>query len=500
MRRHFVLRGTHTGMTILERTLRLVDGEQARQSRALRRLPAAVLAVDVATLAVVFVLAASGREHMPFLRHTSHIHERLDLLATLIVVGWIATIAAMGGYRRELLGSGTDEFKRVLHASLFAAGLVGVGCYLVKFQLSRGFFVLLFLIGLPLLVLGRYVVRKFLHSARRRGRLQVRVLVSGTPEHVDEVTLVLRRESWLGYNVVGAVTPADHLAEETAIGVPIFGDASAVTTIARSAKADIIFFASGSLGSAQEMREKVWELEEHGINVVIAPSLDDISGERVTIRPVGGLPLIHVDHPTWSDAANLGKRTFDVVGSALLIALFAPLFLFAAAQIWLHDRGPVLFKHHRVGRQGERFECLKFRTMVTDAETVVERLQQETDQSALLFKMKDDPRITRPGRWLRRFSVDELPQLLNVFRGDMSLVGPRPQVQREVDLYEGGMSRRLLVRPGMTGLWQVSGRNDLTPEEAMRLDLFYVDNWSMLQDLSILGRTAGAVVGSRGAY
>ncbi|WP_344341642.1 sugar transferase, partial [Streptomyces rhizosphaericus] len=193
-------------------------------------------------------------------------------------------------------------------------------------------------------------------------------------------------------------------------------------------------------------------------------------------------------------------RLFDVLGSLGLILAFSPLLVFVALRIRLHDGGPLLFSHPRIGRHGEEFSCLKFRTMVPDADRLIADMQTESGASALLFKVKGDPRITRPGRWLRRFSVDEVPQLFNVLRGDMSLVGPRPQVAKEVALYDHAMSRRLHVRPGMTGLWQVSGRSDLTLEEAVRLDLYYVDNWSMLQDVSILARTARAVLGSRGAY
>lgn len=483
--------------TMMERTRRLVGSEP---SRTLRYLPFAVLLVDVAMATSVGALAVVGRERLTVFEPASGIQEMLGMAGPLMVVGWIVTIAIAGGYRKDVLGSGTDEYKRVFNATLVTAGLVGVGCYLAKFPLSRGFFVLAFVLGLPLLILGRWAMRKVLHRIRRRGYLQARVLVSGTPDHIDDVARVLRRESWLGYQVIGAVTRGDRMIEETAAGVPILGVKEDATAVARDARADIIFFAGGSLASGQDMREKVWELEEYGINAVIAPSLTDVSNERIKVRPVGGLPLIHIDHPTWSDASRLGKRLFDLVGSALLIVVLSPLLALAALRVWAHDRGPVLFKHHRVGRHGEPFECLKFRTMVVDAERLVTRLQQETAQSALLFKLKDDPRITKPGRWLRRFSIDELPQLFNVLRGDMSLVGPRPQVQREVELYQGGMSRRLLVRPGMTGLWQVSGRNDLSQDEAVRLDLFYVDNWSMLQDLAILCRTVGAVFSSRGAY
>ena len=209
---------------------------------------------------------------------------------------------------------------------------------------------------------------------------------------------------------------------------------------------------------------------------------------------------MHIEPPTWTDASQWGKRSFDFVGSIALLVVFAPLFLIASLQVKLHDRGPVFFRQTRIGKDGHEFNCFKFRTMVQNAEAMVTDLQAQQGKSALLFKMKDDPRVTPPGRWMRRLSVDELPQLLNVFLGHMSLIGPRPQVAREVATYDGAMNRRLHVRPGMTGLWQVSGRNDLTTDEAIRLDLYYVDNWSMLQDLSILAKTLGAVLSSRGAY
>jgi exopolysaccharide biosynthesis polyprenyl glycosylphosphotransferase len=215
---------------------------------------------------------------------------------------------------------------------------------------------------------------------------------------------------------------------------------------------------------------------------------------------VGGLPLLHVDRPRSQEALRWAKRTFDIVGSAAILALAAPLMLWTAWKIKRHDGGPVLFRQTRVGADGSYFTCLKFRSMVIDAERILANLHDEIGYDGGLFKMKQDPRITKPGQWIRRFSLDELPQLLNVLRGDMSLVGPRPPLPLEVDRYTLTQSRRLRVRPGMTGLWQVSGRSDLSWDEAVRLDLYYVDNWSMIQDLLILGRTAGAVLSSRGAY
>lgn len=201
----------------------------------------------------------------------------------------------------------------------------------------------------------------------------------------------------------------------------------------------------------------------------------------------------------WS-THRAAKRTFDVVGALALIVLFSPVLLMAAIRISVHDRGPVLFRQPRVGRDGELFDCLKLRSMVVGAEAMLPELHALSGHTGGLFKLPDDPRITRPGRWLRRFSLDELPQLVNVVRGEMSLVGPRPPLPTEVAAYTVEMQRRLRVRPGMTGLWQVSGRSDLSWDEAIRLDLFYVDNWSLLQDLSILARTFRAVFGRRGAY
>ncbi|GAA1520081.1 sugar transferase [Nocardioides humi] len=487
-------------MTVTDRTRRAV-GTPPRARHTLAVFTWCVFALDVAIIALVGTLALLGRERLSIFTRHSSVHEQLGVVGPLSIAAWLLVTALMGGYRRDLLGSGAEEFKRVFQACIVTAGLVGVGCYLAKYQLARGFFVLAFTLGPILLLAGRWYARRLLHALRQRGRLQVRVLVAGSPEGVDEMTAALRRESWLGYSVIGSVLPSDRdVAEETRGGIPVLGTIDHLTSVADEQRADLVVFASGSIPDPTHMKESIWALEDQNVDVALAPHLDDISHERIRIRPVGGVPLIQVDSPTWADAGTLGKRSFDVIGALLLLVLLVPILLVATAAIWLHDRGPILFRHGRVGRNGEPFECLKLRTMRVDAERMIGRLQEQTGRNALLFKMKDDPRVTRPGRWLRRFSIDELPQLVNVLRGEMSLVGPRPQVDREVALYDGPMSRRLLVRPGMTGLWQVSGRNNLDAGEAMRLDLYYVDNWSMLQDLNILVRTLRAVVSSDGAY
>jgi exopolysaccharide biosynthesis polyprenyl glycosylphosphotransferase len=223
----------------------------------------------------------------------------------------------------------------------------------------------------------------------------------------------------------------------------------------------------------------------------------------VHTQPVAGLPLIHVERPTYSGPTRVVKSAFDMVGAVLLLILFSPFMLAIAAVVKLDSPGPVFFRQERVGVDGTRFRMAKFRTMRVDAEAMLDELRraQETDAgNEVLFKIKNDPRITRVGRFLRRYSLDEIPQLFNVVSGEMSLVGPRPPLAAEVAQYQNEVHRRLLVRPGMTGLWQVSGRSDLSWEETVRLDLSYVENWSITGDLMILFKTAKAVLSSSGAY
>lgn len=473
------------------------------RTRAAHRAPSPAvlaLAVDLLVIGAAGAAGLVGRSSLAFFEPGRGLEASLRTGGPVIVAVVLAAIAALGGYDRDRLGPGTDQFKCVLNAGFVAAAVTGIGCYLLQFELSRGFFMLAFGIGVPGLLLGRFALRTAVFAVRRRGHWRQTVLVSGTPAHVDELAGVLRRETWLGYEVLGALVPATATGPETSGGVPVVGRSEDAVEAVERLQPDVLLLADGAAGSCTVLRRVVWALEGSHTDVVVAPSVADVSRERVKMRPVGGLPLIHIDKPRTIRASRSAKRLFDLVGAVLLIVAFLPVLAVAAVSVWAHDRGPVLFSHVRVGRDGRSFRCLKFRTMVPDADRLLAELRDATGSSALLFKLKDDPRVTRPGGWLRRFSLDELPQLFNVVRGEMSLVGPRPQVPDEVALYDDGMQRRLLVRPGMTGLWQVSGRSDLSSEEAVRLDLFYVDNWSMLQDLSILARTAGAVLGRRGAY
>ena len=478
------------------------------QSRALRALPLTALLLDLLLVTVTVVVAAYMRSQVAFDNASSPglsaapgtpLARGLAIAAVPLVVGWIALIALRGGYDQGVFGAGADEYKSVVNASLLTAALLGIGCYLSRLQLSRGFFVLAFVIGPLLLACGRFTLRRSLHRARRRGALAQRTVIVGSGEHVDAVNSVLSRESWLGYDVLGALVPSGSAAT-TEGGVDILGDVEEAAVLVRAYDADVVFVVGGAYDHPLAMRNLVWDLESDNVRVVMAPGVTDVSSERIRVRPVAGLPLLHLDRPRSQDALRWAKRTFDILGSLAALIVLSPLMLWAAWKIKRFDGGPVLFRQVRVGRDGDYFTCLKFRSMVVDAERVLADLHHQVGYEQGLFKMQRDPRITKPGQWIRRYSIDELPQLINVLRGDMSLVGPRPPLPLEVDRYTLMQARRLRVRPGMTGLWQVSGRSDLSWTESIRLDLYYVDNWSMIQDVVILARTVGAVLGSRGAY
>jgi exopolysaccharide biosynthesis polyprenyl glycosylphosphotransferase len=468
--------------------------------RALPALPLTALALDIVLVSATIFFAAFGRNHLVLFGSAAAVNESAALVGLPLAMAWIVVIALRGGYDRGVFGAGADEYKTVVGSSLVAAAFLGIGCYLLAFDLSRGFYLFTFLIGPPLLAAGRWALRRWLHQARRLGSFGMRTVIVGSGDHVDAVASVFERESWLGYDVLGALTPVHESGMATDGGVPVIGRVTEAAALARAYDADVVFVVGGAFDNPGDMRNLVWDLESDNVQVIMAPGVTDVSSERIRVRPVAGLPLLHLDRPRSQDALRWAKRTFDIVGSALLLALASPLMLWTAWQVKRHDGGPVLFRQTRVGRDGSYFTCLKFRSMVVDAEAVLADLHAAAGHDEGLFKMQRDPRITRPGQWIRRFSIDELPQLINVLRGDMSLIGPRPPLPTEVDRYTLTQSRRLRVRPGLTGLWQVSGRSDLSWTESIRLDLYYVDNWSMIQDILILVRTVGAVLSSRGAY
>jgi exopolysaccharide biosynthesis polyprenyl glycosylphosphotransferase len=484
-------------MTLLDSAVRRMA---LQPSHSAHLIPLVAAIGDFFLLAVATVVAMIGRQELTFFDPRTDITGFVSAAAGPLLVGWLAMLLTVGAYARDIFGASTDEYKLVIKASVLSAALVGIGCYLTGFPLSRGFFLLVFTLGTPMLLLWRLAFRRSIQHTRRHGHLRQGVIIAGNPSHVDDVAAVLRRESWLGYTVLGALTTPGTPLVETPAGIPVLGSTTDAVAAIDGVSADIIIFADGAFASSHELRRAMWDLESHSVQAIVVPSLTDVSSERLKVRPVAGLPLVHLEAPRTLHASHWAKRAFDIVGSLAILVLSAPITLGTAIAVKFHDGGPVLFRQTRIGRDGRPFSCLKFRSMVVNAEQLRSDLMVNHERSAVLFKMANDPRVTRPGKWIRRLSLDELPQLINVLRGQMSLVGPRPPLPHEAASYGSDMSRRLRVRPGMTGLWQVSGRSDLNWDDTVRLDLYYVDNWSMVQDLAILIRTLSAVLSSRGAY
>ena len=412
---------------------------------------------------------------------------------------WAGSVALAGGYEARFIGVGPDEFRRVMNAAATLTGCVAVASYALKADFARGYV----LIAMPCVAVfdlaARYAFRKRLHRRRSYGACMQRVVAVGHPQAVTDLVATLRRDKFNGLHVVAACL-AGRVGLKEIAGVPVLGGLGSVSTAVDQFGADTVAVLACPEMNGVRLRELAWELEETGTDLCVAPALMDVAGPRTTIRPVAGLPLLHVDHPELAGGKQVIKAVFDRTAAALVLILLAPLFAAIAVIIRLDERGPVFFRQTRIGLDGQPFRLYKFRTMVVDAEQRKAELEALNEGAGVLFKMRRDPRVTKAGVWLRRWSLDELPQLLNVLIGDMSLVGPRPALPKEVARYGDHMRRRLVVKPGITGLWQVSGRSGLAWEEAFRLDLRYVDNWSLALDLQILWKTWSAVFSRSGAY
>ena len=482
-----------------------VTGPLVSANQRLRQFMGAVLVADLGVIAFAIWLACQIRGHWGVWGEgvgESDLPHLCLSYGPWIGLGWLGWLAVRGGYSRKVFSAGGDEFSRAFTASLLAAGTVAMVCYLTKFDLSRGFVSLSFLIGTPLLLSERFVARKLLHATRRNGRMQHRVVVLGDPAQIVDITEILRRERYVGYTVVGACTsvlgPSAMLGEPIS-PIPVVGGPDDIREVALRMQVDAVLVVGGQSIGASDVRRTAWALEGTDVDLIVVPSLTDIAGPRVHVRPVAGLPLLHIEPPQADEAVRWGKRAFDIVCAAGLLFAGLPIWFIVALAIKLDDGGPVLFRQRRVGLHGTVFDCLKFRSMRPDAERLRDSLLDLNESDGLLFKIRHDPRVTRTGRFIRRYSIDELPQIINVLRGEMSLVGPRPPLPSEVEGYEVSVGRRLLVRPGMTGLWQVSGRSTLSWRDSVRLDLYYVDNWSLFQDVVILLKTMRAVVRPQGA-
>lgn len=417
-----------------------------------------------------------------------------------LTIAWVSLLWAFRCYEHRLLGVGTEEFRRVVATTFALFGVIAIVAYSFKLELARGFIAVALPVGVCLLLLSRYLVRLEIRAKRAQGRLIHRVLVVGNHKRAAQLADQLARDPHAGFQLMGVAVP-DGEAGRRDDWMPVLGTLDSVLSIVRSHAIDTIALTASPEVTPDFVRQLSWSLEGSGIDLVMAPALTDVAGPRISIRPVAGLPLMYVDEPTFSGWTRFVKRTIDLVGSSLGLLVLSPLLISVAAAIRLTSRGPAIFRQERIGADGSTFVIWKFRTMQQGADLRLSAVLATHGQSvAPLFKVQHDPRVTRIGNVLRRYSIDELPQLVNVLRGQMSLVGPRPQRQEEVEQYSDADRRRLLSRPGMTGLWQVSGRSGTNWNEAVRLDLYYVENWSLALDVTILLRTVLAVFRGEGAY
>ncbi len=422
-------------------------------------------------------------------------------LGAALVAVWVPFLGLSRAYEARFVGAGSEEFRRVFDASVRLLAVITTIAFAFQLPLARGYFGLAFPLGTVFLLLGRFIARRVLYRMRRSGRACHRVLVVGSRSASIELIREAASAPNAGLSVVGACVPG---TEPLVVGdreIPVLGEPRDAVTCLDQCGADTVAVTGTGLMGTDGVRRLGWELEGSGVDLVVAPSVTNVAGPRITIRPVAGLSLLHVEEPAFTGVRRIFKTGFDKVVAFTVLLVASPLLLATAVAIKLDSHGPVFFRQTRVGIHGRQFKVWKFRSMLSGAEAMRAELENINENAdGLLFKIKEDPRITRIGKHIRRFSIDELPQLLNVLRGDMSLVGPRPPLPSEVAEYGTDVYRRLLVKPGLTGLWQVSGRSNLSWEESVRLDLRYVENWSVAMDFMILWKTVGAVVHGRGAY
>ncbi|WP_370331130.1 sugar transferase [Mycolicibacterium hippocampi] len=428
------------------------------------------------------------------------------MVSIALVVIWMAALSINHSRSLRVIGTGAEEYRRVLLATLAVFGGAAIISMLLKLQIARGYLMIALPAGIAILMAFRWSARQVIRYVREhRGRCITRVLVVGSPSAVRDLTTSFAREPRSEYEVVGACIPGPISRSQIDVpgvgSIPTFGNESHVVGAVTATRSHAVAVTATERLNGRGIRDLSWELEKLDIDLLVAPGVVDIAGPRLQMRPVCGLPLIHVEKPQYHGAKRFQKRVFDVAFSGSVLLFGLPILLAVALAVKLTSKGPVFYRQERIGLDGNPFEMIKFRTMVDGADKMVHKLAALNEsEGGVLFKIREDPRVTRVGKVLRKYSIDELPQFINVLKRDMSVVGPRPPLANEVRSYDDHTRRRLLVRPGITGLWQVSGRSDLSWEDSVRLDMFYVENWSMISDLLIALKTVKAMFKPSGAY
>lgn len=423
-----------------------------------------------------------------------------SVLGAAAIAGWLAVMVVAGSYDQRVLGVSTDEYRRVGSATVRFAALVAIVGFATRLDLSRGFVAVAVVSAALLTFAFRHALRVWLHRQRLKGRFSKGVVVVGSVGATTDLVRHLQHSPIAEMRVLGVCVPASRptlVLDDLA--VPVLGAPTEVWTAALASGAETIAIADTATLSARAIQEMAWHLKGHGIEVMVVPAITDVAGPRISFRMASGLPLIYLDEPHLGAFARFVKASFDRTVAFIALVVLLPFLLAIGVVIRVTSAGGALFKQERVGLDGRQFRMWKFRTMIQDAELRLDELAHLNEHDGLLFKIREDPRITPFGHHLRRWSLDELPQLWNVLCGHMSVVGPRPPLPSEVEQYDTRVRRRLRVKPGLTGLWQVSGRSDLSWEEGVRLDLDYIERWSFTTDLVIIMKTAKAVALRHGA-
>jgi exopolysaccharide biosynthesis polyprenyl glycosylphosphotransferase len=472
--------------------------------RWMRRYQKLLVGVDLVAASVAVAVAFLVRFGLP----ADAVNlETYAVLAVAIPVAWVGVVWLNRAYEGRFIGAGPAEFDRLLKAFLYLTALVAIGSYLTRADIARGFVVLALPLALVIDLVARHTARKYLHRRRAVGRAMTSMLLVGDGRSVADFAAVVRRDRHAGMNVIGACVPAElvddaetrrHLADAE---VELLGDVDSIVKAAEASHADTVAVVSTSTLGRDRLRWISWQLEGTDTDLVVSPGLTEVAGRRLHIQPVAGLPLLHVEEPEFTGFRRMVKNAFDGTVATMALLILSPIALSVAVAVRISSRGPVFFRQQRIGRYGQPFTMVKFRSMYVDAESRQADLDaHNVNADGLLFKIRNDPRVTPVGRFMRKYSLDELPQLFNVLTGRMSLVGPRPPLPAEVARYGDDVRRRLLVKPGITGLWQISGRSDLSWQETVQLDLRYVENWTLGYDLMILWKTPSAVARGLGAY
>ena len=419
-------------------------------------------------------------------------------LAWLMGIIWLLSLKFNGSRDNRIIGTGSVEYKRIFSSSITLLSLLALAALFLKLDVSRLFVGFALIIGTVTLTLGRWAWRQWLRKKRENNQLKERVAIAGPAALIEELAEKLLNDKQ------GAYTPA--------LLVPLTGKLNSKIKQEKNFddpaktlnehKLDALILVGTDTMSSKHLKQISWNMEKSNATLIVAPGLLEVAGPRVHTRPVSGMPLIEIETPKFTGGKYIVKQVLDIVLAITALTFASPVMLITAIAV-KSDGGPIFFLQERHGKDGKIFKMIKFRSMKVGSEKLHEQLKRQKQKeltNANMFKDPEDPRITKVGKFIRKYSIDELPQIFNVIKGDMSMVGPRPPLPSEVKEYEKHVHRRLYVKPGITGIWQVSGRSALSWEETVRLDLSYVEDWSVFKDILIIFKTIKVVASRDGAY